>query len=100
MADYGLAIFPAYAGPDLACCPFCGGEPHYVQSSFPSGDYKVQVECTHCYVITHPEATRDRTLAYLWAADRWNKRAEGPAEFEEEESDEDNRDGEDEGDEG
>jgi len=96
MPDDGLSTFThKQYGPELTYCPFCGDEPHYVQSSFPSGDYEVYVQCLRCRARTAAHATRDRAYAYTMAAQRWNGRTDGP-DYEDEESDEDNRDGEDE----
>lgn len=83
MTDYGLATYAnGQYGPELASCPFCGGAPYYVQGSFPSGDYKVQVQCTRCDAQTAAEATSDREHAYVLAARRWNRRADGPDDTE------------------
>ena len=94
LAGYGLSTFDAgQVGPELTYCPFCGGEAHYVQSSYPSGDYKVQVQCVRCDATTAATATKDRVRAYAAAARHWNGRTDGP-DYSEPESDEDNRDGE------
>lgn len=58
----------------LALCPFCGGNPHFVESLFPSGDAKIIVQCLQCQAQIAPEASRDHDLARAYAADRWNRR--------------------------